>query len=297
LQEAPDFEAIIYNQGIGQVLPDLFSSLHLVRLGCEGDYLTFTRFREIEGRLKKTNSEGMLIPSEGLIERLRVVKEPGEVVKIRASLRLTESILRSVLETIRPGGTEKSLAWNIERGIREGGGEAVSFPPIVAAGPNAALPHAVPTDRVISAGEPIIFDLGSRLDHYCSDMTRTWVCGAFSEKISEIYSVVREAQLAAQDGVRAGRDSVQVDGIARQVIANAGYGDHFGHGLGHGVGLAVHEKPGVRRHGGAILEENMVITIEPGIYLPGVGGVRLENMVLVTASGCEVLNREGLFID
>jgi len=297
LQEAPDFEAVIYSHGIAQVLPDLFSSVQVLRLGCEGDYLTFTRFREIEGLLRKTNPAGMLIPGDGLIERLRVIKEPGEIEKIRASLRLTESILMSVWETIRPGRTEKSLAWDIERGIREGGGEAVSFPPIVAGGPNAALPHAVPTDRVISAGEPVIFDLGSRLDHYCSDMTRTWVCGAFSKKIAEIYRVVRDAQLAAQDCLRAGKDSVEIDGIARKVIGRAGYGDNFGHGLGHGVGLAVHEKPGIRKHGGTILEENMVVTIEPGIYLPEVGGVRLENMVLVTGSGCEVLNHAGLFFD
>ena len=297
LRDAPEFEVVIYKQGIGQVLPDLFSSLLVTRVGFESHHLTYGKFLEIEGILRKTNPDGMLVGMPGLVERLRVVKEPAEIAKIRASLALTESVVRSVWESLRQGRTEKSVAWEIERGIREGGGEAVSFPPIVAGGLNAALPHAVPTGRVISSGEPVILDLGSKLDHYCSDMTRTWVSGALTGKLNEIYRVVREAQMAAQDAVRAGIDSTVVDGIARGIIAAAGYGDFFGHGLGHGVGLAVHELPGLRRQGGTILEENMVITIEPGIYLPGNGGVRLENMVLVTSGGCEVLNQEDLFYD
>lgn len=295
VRDAPGFETIIYRQGIGQALPDLFSFLLVMRVGFEKDHLTYGKFQEIEEILQKCNPRGMLIGMSGLVERLRIIKESEEIGKIKASLTLTESVVRSVWESIRPGRTEKSVAWEIERMIREGGGEAVSFPPIVASGLNAALPHAVPTDRVLSCEEPVILDVGSKLDHYCSDMTRTWVSGTFSGKMREIYGVVREAQLAAQDAVRAGMDSAVIDGIARGIIASAGYGDFFGHGLGHGVGLAVHELPGLRRQGGTILQENMVITIEPGIYLPGIGGVRLENMVLVGAGGCEVLNREDLF--
>jgi Xaa-Pro aminopeptidase len=187
------------------------------------------------------------------------------------------------------------MAWLIEKSIREGGGQAVSFPPIVATGPNAALPHAVPTDRRIGTGETVILDLGSKLDGYCSDMTRTWVSGPPGPKLMEIYKMVRQAQLAAQDKIRDGVDSVSVDSAARDLIRNAGYGDNFGHGLGHGVGLAVHEKPGLRKVAPTRLEENMVITVEPGIYLPGFGGVRLENMVRVTKNGCELLTREELF--
>ncbi len=187
------------------------------------------------------------------------------------------------------------MAWLIEKTIREGGGQAVSFPPIVAAGQNAALPHAVPTDRRIGAGEMVILDLGSKLDGYCSDMTRTWVSGAPDPKLMEIYKTVRQAQLAAQDKIRAGIDSVAVDSAARDLIRDAGYGDNFGHGLGHGVGLAVHEKPGLRKVEPTLLEENMVVTVEPGIYLPGFAGVRLENMVRVTKTGCELLTSEELF--
>jgi Xaa-Pro aminopeptidase len=297
MQEAPGYELVVYNQGVAQVLPDLFLASRITRLGGEGDYLTFNRFGEIGELLKKSNPRSILIATEGLIEQLRIVKEPVEIDRIKASLALTEAALKAVWERLRPGMTEKSVAWDIERIIREGGGQAVSFPPIAASGPNAALPHAVPTDRKIEDGEPLILDLGSKLDHYCSDMTRTWVAGSFSAKMEEVYRVVREAQLAAQDALRAGIDSVEIDGVARNLIARAGYGEYFGHGLGHGVGLAIHEKPGVRKHSGTILEENMVITIEPGIYLPGIGGVRLENMARVTATGCEILNREGLFFE
>jgi len=140
-------------------------------------------------------------------------------------------------------------------------------------------------------------DLGSKLDHYCSDITRTWIGGKPDAWVREIYRIVREAQLAAQTSIRDGADSVEVDGVARKIIENAGYGPNFGHGLGHGVGLAVHEKPGIRKQDPIILRENMVITVEPGIYLPGCGGVRLENMVRVTSEGCEVLNDADLFYE
>jgi Xaa-Pro aminopeptidase len=292
---APDFQVWIYFDGLAQTLKELFSELPVARLAVEPHYLSFSRYREVEQALIASRPTAKVVPVEDLVEGLRVVKEPEEVARIRASLALTEDALARVWETLRPGRTEREVAWEIERCIREGGAEAVSFPPIVAGGPHAALPHAVPTERKIAPGDPVILDLGSRLDHYCSDMTRTWVAGTPDAKIKEIYRVVREAQLAAQDFIRAGRDSVEVDAVARGLITTAGYGDHFGHGLGHGVGLAVHEQPGLRRLKGMVLEENMVVTIEPGIYLPGYGGVRLENMVRITRTGCETLNRLDLF--
>lgn len=295
--EAPDFECLIYTVGLGQVLPDLFSTLAAARVGFEKDFLTYRRFQEITEALQAARPSAELTPSEDLVQRLRAIKDEEEIVRIKASLALTERVLESVWSGLMPGKRERQVAWEIERSIREGGGEAVSFPPIVAGGPNAALPHAEPTDRKIGQGESVILDMGSKLGGYCSDMTRTWVAGVPSPKIREIYRIVREAQLAAQEAIRAGKESVEVDGVARGIITDAGYGDQFGHGLGHGVGLAVHEKPGLRRHGPTPLEENMVVTVEPGIYLPGVGGVRLENMVRITKNGCEVLNRCHLFYD
>ena len=293
--EAPDFEAVIYSEGLPQVLPDLFSSLGVRRLGAEGHHISYRTYCEVEKALKTSRPKAEMVSSEGLIEGLRIVKEVQEVERIKKSIALTEKALCEVWEILAPGKKEKDLAWEIERRIREGGGEAVSFPPIVASGPNGALPHAVPTDRVIARGDAVILDLGSKLNHYCSDMTRTWIAGTPDVRLKEIYRIVREAQLAAQDAIRAGRDSVEIDGVARGIITEAGYGEQFGHGLGHGVGIAVHEKPGLRKRNPTVLEENMIITVEPGIYLPGFGGVRLEHMVRVAQTGCEILNRADLF--
>ncbi|MGC9196007.1 MAG: M24 family metallopeptidase [Syntrophobacteraceae bacterium] len=295
--QAPDFQVVVYTTGLSQILPDLFSHLQCRRLGVEGHFLTVSRFSDIKEALGKARPSAELIASEDLVERLRIVKDALEIEKICKSIRLTEKALHTVWEALGEGRTEKEMAWLIEKTIRESGGQAVSFPPIVAAGPNGALPHATPTGRKIVKGDAVILDLGSKLDGYCSDMTRTWIAGTSNPKIKEIYKIVRNAQLAAQDRIRAGMDSVAVDAAARDLIAQAGYGDRFGHGLGHGVGLAVHEKPGLRKVNPTLLEENMIVTVEPGIYLPGLGGVRLENMVRVTRTGCELLNREDLFYD
>jgi len=294
-QESPDFQLVVYKEGLRQVLPDLLQSLAVERLGVEGHYLTHSLYLQVEEALKKSVPKAAVAAVDGLVEQLRVVKEAEEIERIKASLALTEAALSALWESLEPGLTERELAWKVEVSIREGGGEAVSFPPIVAGGPNGALPHAVPTDRKILAGDTVILDLGSKLSRYCSDMTRTWTAGIPEPKLQEIYRVVRDAQLAAQSAIRAGVDAVAVDAVARDLIDQAGYGEYFGHGLGHGVGLAVHEQPRLRKQGGAVLEENMVITVEPGIYLPGLGGVRLENMVRVTSTGCEVLNRLDLF--
>jgi Xaa-Pro aminopeptidase len=294
-QESPDFKLVVYKEGLSSVLPELFAGCVVKKLGVEGHYLTHESYLQVEKALAQASQTAEISSVKDLIERLRMIKEPDEIDKIRASLALTERALSAVWAMLRPGLTETELAWKIEVLIREGGGEAVSFPPIVAGGANAALPHAVPTERRISPQDAVILDLGSRLNHYCSDMTRTWTAGAPQAKIQDIYRIVREAQLAAQDCIKAGVSAAEVDRAARELISQAGYGEYFGHGLGHGVGLAVHEEPRLRKKSETILEENMVVTVEPGIYLPGFGGVRLENMVRVTRAGCEVLNREDLF--
>ncbi|MDR3570519.1 MAG: Xaa-Pro peptidase family protein [Syntrophobacteraceae bacterium] len=296
-KEASGFKVEIYSMGLKQLLPDLFSRLTIKRLGVEEHFLTLSGFREVQEALAGARPSAEVIALEDMVEGLRMVKDEEEIEKIRKSIRLTESALHTVWNALAIGRTEIEMAWLIEKTIRESGGQAVSFPPIVAAGPNGALPHAVPTSRKIAAGDTVILDLGSKLDGYCSDMTRTWIAGVPDAKMKEIYKTVREAQLAAQDKICAGIDSVAVDSAARDLITQAGYGDFFGHGLGHGVGLAVHEKPGLRKANPTLLEENMIVTVEPGIYLPGIGGVRLENMVRVTKAGCELLTREELFYD
>lgn len=294
-REAPDYKLAVYNYGLTQVLPDLFTTLRTQRLGVESHFLTLKRYTEVREALVKARPSAELVATENLVEQFRVIKDEAEIELIRKSIALTESALAAAWNSLSPGVSEKEIAWLIERTIREGGGEAVSFPPIVASGPNAALPHAVPSERRVGRAESVILDLGSKLDGYCSDMTRTWAAGEPDPKLREIYNIVREAQLAAQEVARAGKDTVEVDSAARNLIRQAGYGERFGHGLGHGVGLAVHEKPALRKIEPTPLEENMIVTIEPGIYLPDLGGVRLENMVRITSTGCELLNSEDFF--
>jgi Xaa-Pro aminopeptidase len=294
-REAAGFEVLIYKESFATVLPEIFASLGARNLGFEGNHMIYDRFVKTKEALQQWNQDGELLPTLDLVESLRMVKEPGEIEAIRNSLALTESVLETVLGEAEVGKTENELAWRIEQLMREAGAEAVAFPPIVASGPSAAMPHAVVSDRELQESETIIIDLGARVAHYCSDMTRTLILGAPDEKTRHVYSIVREAQLQAMATVRPGISSREVDKVARDYIAAAGYGDHFGHGLGHGVGLAVHEKPGFGKSSAMVLEPNMVVTIEPGIYLPGWGGVRLENMVRVTRDGCENLNQNDFF--
>ena len=296
-ESAPGYGVVIYSRGPAEMLPGLFSDLRVRKLGFEANYLTHARFLEIKDALRSSCPEAGMEAGDELAEGLRIIKEPGEIQAISKSLALTERVMESVWSSLTPGRSEKEVAWEIERRVKEWGGEGVSFASIVASGPNGALPHAVPTDRKIGRGELVTVDMGSRLNRYCSDMTRTWAAGTPEARLREIYRIVREAQLAATDAIRAGAACSAVDDAARSFITRAGYGDQFRHGLGHGVGLAVHEPPGLRRQSETILEENMVVTVEPGIYLEGYGGVRLENMVRVTASGCEVLNSADLFYD
>ena len=293
--EAPGFEVVIYKENLTNVLPEIFERLSTRHLGFETHHLTHDRFVRTQEALQQWRQGGEMLPAGDLVERFRIVKEPEEILAIRKSLSLTESVLEQVLTEAEVGRTEKELAWRIEELIREGGAEAVSFPPIVASGPGAAMPHAVVSDRKLQQSETVIIDLGARVEHYCSDMTRTLILGEPDAKTRRIYGIVREAQLQAMAAVRAGISSNEVDKIARDYIASEGYGENFGHGLGHGVGLAVHEKPGFGKSTAMVLEENMVVTIEPGVYLPGWGGVRLENMVRVTADGCENLNKNEFF--
>ncbi len=294
-KEALDFQLVIYKENLASILPEIFASLSTRNLGFENHHLTYDRFVKIKESLKEWSPRGELLPAGELVEGLRTIKEAEEIAAIRESLALTESVLATVVAEATVGKTERELAWRIEQLMRQAGAEAVSFPPIVASGPLAAMPHAVVSDRKLQESETIIIDLGARLEHYCSDMTRTLILGEADDKTRRIYATVREAQLRAIGALRSGILSIEVDRVARDYITSAGYGDHFGHGLGHGVGLAVHEKPGFGKSSSMILEENMVVTIEPGIYLPGWGGVRLENMVLVTADGCEVLNQNEFF--
>lgn len=187
--------------------------------------------------------------------------------------------------------TEKQAAWAMEKGMREGGAQAMAFPTIVASGPNSALPHAVPGDRAFKTGEPILFDWGAKLDGYCSDTTRTVVLGQPDATFKKVYQTVLDAQQKAMDAIKTGANTAAVDRLARSHIENAGFTGRFGHGLGHGTGLAVHEAPRLSPIRNTRLEEGMIVTVEPGIYLPDWGGIRIENQVVVRDDGPEVLTQ------
>jgi len=289
--EAPEFEVYCYNKGLAEALPEILKALHTERLGFESTRLSYLQFQRFEKHLKEQDLGASMIPTKGVVEALRVIKEPQEIDAIRRSLALSESVFETMREDLSAGISEKSLAWTLEKGLRQRGAESVAFPPIVASGPNAALPHAVPTDRPAGRGEPILFDWGSRIDGYCSDISRTIVLGEPDSRFKRVYQVVRDAQSMAIEAMRAGISTQAVDKIARDHIAAKGFGDRFGHGLGHGVGLATHEKPHLSPVRPTNLEVGMVTTVEPGIYIPEWGGVRLENMVVIEAGGAVVLNR------
>jgi Xaa-Pro aminopeptidase len=231
-----------------------------------------------------------LVPRRGLVESLRAVKEPGELEAIRQASRITDGVYERLAEEQFSGRSEKALVWRMTELFHELGADEPAFAIDIAAGPTAASPHAMPGDRVVQEGELVLVDAGARLDHYCSDCTRTFAVGDVSDSLREIYDVTKEAQQAGLDAVRAGTTGREADAAARAVIADAGYAENFGHGLGHGLGLMVHEAPTLRPESKDTLEPGNVVTVEPGIYLSGVGGVRIEDLVAVTEDGCEVLS-------
>jgi Xaa-Pro aminopeptidase len=223
-----------------------------------------------------------LVPAGDLVEQLRAVKEPEEIERIAAAAELTDGVYLWALERGLAGRTERDVARACEARLRELGAEP-SFPPIVAAAENGALPHAEPEDREIRAGELVVFDMGALLEGYCSDCTRTFATGEPGDEAQEVYDLVLTAQLAALAAIRPGASGKEVDAVPREMIAEAGHGDHFGHGTGHGVGLEVHEGPRLSTTSEDELGEGNVVTVEPGVYLPGRFGVRVEDLVVLSA--------------
>jgi Xaa-Pro aminopeptidase len=275
----PGVELVQTRRDIYGQLPSLLSG----RIGFEPGALTYERYATLtDGGLE-------LVPRKGLVEALRAVKEEGELDTIRRAGAVTAEAFARLAGEPFIGRTERDLAWRMEQLFHELGGEELAFPVIVAAGSNGGSPHAVPGDRVIEQGQTVTIDAACKLGGYCSDCTRTFLAGDVPAELRGAYDAVLEAQLAGLAGVRAGAEGVAVDRTARDVIAAAGFGDLFGHGLGHGLGLEVHEAPWLNAEYPSTLVAGNVVTVEPGVYFPGVGGIRIEDLVIVTDDGAEVL--------
>jgi Xaa-Pro aminopeptidase len=289
-EEAAFFEIVCYKKDLANELPSILRRLNINRLGFESIRLTCMQHTRISDALNRDNLRVELVAVENLVENLRLIKDEDEIRAIKKALSISEAVFSKVSEMITPGITEKEAAWLIEKGLRENGADALAFPVICASGPNSAMPHARPGQRRCSEGEPILFDWGAKLGGYSSDISRTILLGRPDEIFIKVYNAVLEAQQKAIASIKPGMKAKDVDAVARRHIEDMGFKGRFGHGLGHGVGLAVHEPPRVSPLSKNILEPQMVFTVEPGIYIPGWGGVRIENMVAVREDGAEVLN-------
>jgi len=289
--EAPLFEVFCYRKGLAKSLPEILKSFKTERLGFESVRLSVQELHKIEDQLKKKKIQVVLVPVEDLVEKQREIKSAAEIAAIQRALRLAEEAFQRTVPILKPGITEKEAAWGLEKEMRQAGAEGVSFPIIVAFGENSALPHAVPGGRNLKPGEPILFDWGARLDGYCSDISRSFCIGKPNAFFKKVYQAVRDAQEKAVEAIRPGATTKDIDHIARSLIDRRKFKGRFGHGLGHGVGLAIHEAPRLGPIKDDTLLPGMVFTVEPGIYIPNWGGIRLENMVVVKKDHVHVLNR------
>jgi Xaa-Pro aminopeptidase len=263
--------------GVAAALPGLAEG----SVAFEADHLTVARHATLA-------ASGLdLVPTSGVVQQLRAVKESAELDEIRRAARIADSVYERLAQEPLVGRTERDVAWRFEQALHEEGADGIAFEVTVASGPNAALPHHHTGERTIGAGETVVVDAGARVDGYCSDCTRTFATGPLPEDLRRAYAACRSAQEAALSAVRAGADACGLDEIARREIEDAGF--EVLHGLGHGVGLEVHELPVLRPTADGLLEQANVVTVEPGVYLEGRGGVRIEDLVVVTGTGAEVL--------
>jgi Xaa-Pro aminopeptidase len=289
-KETDQFDIVCYREGLAKTFPDILKQLGSKRLGFESVRISVKQFSEFEAICSSENLGTELVPTENVVEQVREIKAEDEIEKTRQALSLAEKAFERMLRKIQPGMTEKRIAWLLEKELRESGAETLSFPSIVASGPNSALPHAIPGDRTWMKGEPLLFDWGARLNGYCSDTSRTLFFGKADSTFQKVFQTVVDAQKKAIAAIRDGASTREVDRIARDHIETKGFKGKFGHGLGHGTGLAVHEAPRLSPLKDTLLKTGMLVTVEPGIYLPDWGGVRVENQVVVQDKGAEVLN-------
>ncbi|HHV63067.1 MAG TPA: aminopeptidase P family protein [Firmicutes bacterium] len=283
-EEAPGFKVTECDQKISETIADVARSLDIRSLGFESDFVTYRQHAALSEKLSFLD----FVPYEGIVEGLRMVKDEDELAMIAQACDLGDSAFSHILGVIRPGISELDVAIELEWHMRKKGAEGIAFDVIVASGARSALPHGRASGKKLETGDFVVIDLGARFNGYCGDMTRTIVIGRATDEQRRIYGIVLDAQVAALAAVAPGKKGSEVDAVARDRIAREGYASAFGHGLGHGVGLAVHEEPRLSPSGDVVLGPGMVVSVEPGIYLPELGGVRIEDLVAVTGDGCSV---------
>ncbi|WP_068775273.1 Xaa-Pro peptidase family protein [Paenibacillus sp. FJAT-26967] len=284
-QEAAGYEVTDHKGKIGQTVLGILNKQGIKAIGFEENDLTYAGYSSYTDDLQGVE----FIPTGGIVEKLRVIKDDTELAIMQEAADLADRTFSYILTRIRAGVSEKQIALDIEMFIRENGGTSSSFDTIVASGERSALPHGVASDRILQQDEFVKLDFGALYKGYCSDITRTVVLGKPSEKHKEIYGIVLEAQLNCVDNLRAGMTGSEGDALCRDIIAQHGYADNFGHSTGHGLGMEVHENPRLAKGYPVILEPGMVVTVEPGIYIPGFGGVRIEDDVIIEPEGIRLL--------
>ena len=281
-QETAGFEILHITGDLQSWLPGLAAKMGVSRLGIEADHLAYSTYQSIAGTAKTASRPFKVLPVNNMVESLRAVKDAAELDAVEKACRTADDAISKLASRLKAGATEKQVAWELESLLRQKGSETLPFEIIVASGSNAALPHAQPSDRAIGAGETVIIDFGARCGGYCSDITRTFMIGEGTEKFNTVYNIVLGAQMTALSLIEKGMAARSADALARGMIEKAGYGEFFGHGLGHGIGLETHESPRIGALSEDVLQDGMVFTVEPGIYLPGWGGVRIEDTVTIT---------------
>ncbi|MDR5695450.1 MAG: Xaa-Pro peptidase family protein [Armatimonadota bacterium] len=285
-QQAPQFQVIQTSPQPYETLVQVVRERQIGRIGFEADYLPYGQVQKLAEALRPVE----LLPIES-VDRIRWIKDQEEQARIARAVEIADSAFAHILQYLRPGVTEQEIAIELEYFMRRQGASKPAFDTIVASGPRSALPHGRASEKVLERGDLVTLDFGAVYRGYCSDCTRTIVLGKATEEQRKIYTIVLEAQERALEALRPGVKGKDVDGVARSCIAEKGYGEHFGHGLGHSVGLAIHETPTLSTRDENVLEPGMVLTVEPGIYLPGWGGVRIEDLAVVTEDGCRVLTK------
>ena len=287
-RQAPDFEVLMTGKDrkADQILASLVQEENVTCVKTETNYLSVDRFEKLRAAL---GEEVSCVPLEEAPQKLRQVKTPAEVMAIRKACKITSDAFRAILPKIREGMTEKELQIELDYTMLRMGAEALAFDTIVASGENGSLPHAIPGSRKIRQGDMITMDFGAKVGNYCADMTRTVALGQPSDEMRRIYETVLRAQTMCEDALAAGKNCFDIDKLARDYIDARGYAGRFGHGLGHSVGIDIHEEPRLSQTCQEILKAGVVITVEPGVYVPGLGGVRIEDTCLVKDNGCEAL--------